>query len=45
MAGVATDYTEIMSIRDTMQSWKIALYLPLVTLPQILLLGAILNQF
>ncbi len=45
MAGVSTDYTEIMSIRETMQSWKIALYLPLVTLPQILLLGAILNQF
>ncbi len=45
MAGVSTDYTEIMSIRETMQSWKIALYLPLITLPQILLLGAILNQY
>lgn len=44
MAGVSTDYTEIMSIRDTMASWKIALFLPLVTLPQIMLLGAVLNQ-
>jgi len=45
MAGVATDYTEIMSIRDTMQSWKIALFLPLVTVPQVMLIGAVLNQF
>ncbi|MCZ6828504.1 MAG: permease [Gammaproteobacteria bacterium] len=45
MAGVATDYTEIMSIRDTTASWKIALFLPLVTLPQVLLIGAVLNQF
>jgi len=45
MAGVATDYTEIMSIRDTTSSWKIALFLPLVTLPQIVLLGIVLNQF
>jgi uncharacterized membrane protein YraQ (UPF0718 family) len=45
MAGVATDYTEIMSIRDTTGSWKIALFLPLVSLPQILLLGFLLNQF
>jgi uncharacterized membrane protein YraQ (UPF0718 family) len=45
MAGVSTDYTEIMSIRDTMKSWKLALALPLVSLPQIILLGWILNQF
>lgn len=45
MAGVSTDYTEIMSIRDTMQSWKIALFLPLVTLPQVLVIGFVLNQF
>jgi uncharacterized membrane protein YraQ (UPF0718 family) len=45
MAGVATDYTEIMSIRDTTASWKIALFLPLVTLPQVLAIGALLNQF
>jgi uncharacterized membrane protein YraQ (UPF0718 family) len=45
MAGVATDYTELMSIRDTTSSWKIALFLPLVTVPQVMVLGFILNQF
>ncbi len=45
MAGVATDYTEIMSIRDTTKSWKIALFLPLVAVPQVMLLGYILNHF
>ena len=45
MAGASTDYTEIMAIKDTMKSWKIALLLPLVTVPQILLLGWLLNQF
>lgn len=45
MAGVATDYTEIMSIKDTTASWKIALFLPLLTLPQVFFLGWCLNQF
>ncbi len=45
MAGVSTDYTEVMAIRDTTKSWKIALFLPLVTLPQVLILGYLLNQF
>jgi len=45
MAGVATDYTEIMSIRDTSGSWRIALFLPLITVPQVMLLGFLLNQF
>ena len=45
MAGVATDYTEIMSIRETTKSWRIALFLPLITVPQIVLIGAVLNQF
>ena len=44
MAGIATDYTEIMVLKDLTKSWKIALYLPLVTLPQVLILGWILNQ-
>lgn len=44
MAGVSTDYTEILSIRSTTKSWKIALLLPLVTVPQVLILGYILNQ-
>ena len=43
MAGAATDYTEIMSIKDSMRSWKIALFLPLVTVPQVLFIGWILN--
>lgn len=45
MAGASTDYTEIMAIKDTMKSWKIALVLPLVTVPQILLIGWLLNTF
>lgn len=45
MAGVATDYTELMSIKDTTRSWRLALYLPLVTVPQVMLVGYILNQF
>lgn len=43
MAGVATDYTEIMVIKDTMKSWKTALFLPLIVLPQVLVVAAILN--
>lgn len=44
MAGVATDYTEIMIIRETTKSWIIALSLPLITVPQIILLGLIINM-
>ncbi|MEZ4752762.1 MAG: permease [Bdellovibrionota bacterium] len=45
MAGVATDYTEVLALKETTKSWKIALFLPLVTVPQVLVLGYILNQF
>jgi uncharacterized membrane protein YraQ (UPF0718 family) len=45
MAGASTDYTEIMAIKETTKSWKIALFLPLVTVPQIVALGYILNQW
>lgn len=45
MAGVSTDYTEIMILRDATGGWKIPLFLPLITLPQILILGYLLNQF
>lgn len=45
MAGVATDYTEIMGIKEGTKSWKIALFLPLVTVPQILVLGHMMNAF
>ena len=44
MGGVATDYTEVMVIKDTMQSWKTALFLPLLTLPQVVVVAIILNQ-
>jgi len=43
MAGASTDYTEVMVIKDTMQSWKIALFLPLITVPQVLLIGWLMN--
>lgn len=45
MAGVATDYTEIMVLREATKSWKLTLALPLITTPQVLLLGWWLNQF
>ena len=44
MAGVSTDYTEIMTIRDTAKSWKLALALPLITIPQVIVIGFILNM-
>ena len=43
MAGVATDYTEIMSLKETTRSWKQALILPILTVPQVLLIGYLLN--
>jgi len=43
MAGVATDYTEIMVLKDRTKSWKIALFLPLITVPQVLIIAFILN--
>lgn len=45
MAGVATDYTEVMVIRQMTKSWKVALSLPLLTVPQVLLLGWLMNHF
>lgn len=43
MTGVATDYTEIMVLKETAKSWKFALFLPLVTLPQVLAIAWIMN--
>lgn len=43
MAGVSTDYTEIMVLKDLTGGWKIPLFLPLITLPQILFIGMLLN--
>jgi uncharacterized membrane protein YraQ (UPF0718 family) len=45
MAGVSTDYTEFMALRETTGSWKVSLLLPLITVPQILVLGYLLNHF
>ncbi|MGB3667106.1 MAG: permease [Bermanella sp.] len=45
MAGASTDYTEIMALKDTTSSWKIALFLPLVTVPQVLFIGWLMNTF
>ncbi|MDG2071525.1 MAG: permease [Pseudomonadales bacterium] len=45
MGGVATDYTEIMVLKEATGSWKIALFLPLISLPQIIALGWLMNNF
>lgn len=44
MAGVATDYTEIMIVKETTRSWKTALFIPLVLVPQVVVLAIILNN-
>lgn len=43
MAGVSTDYTEIMVVREFTKSWRIALSLPLITVPQIIIIAIIMN--
>ncbi len=43
MAGVSTDYTEILVVKEFSKSWLIALSLPLITVPQIIVLGLIFN--
>lgn len=44
MTGVATDYTEIMSIKSATKSWLIALFLPLITVPQVVLVAWLINN-
>lgn len=44
MAGAATDYTEVMVLRETTRSWKAALALPLITVPQVLFIAWLLNH-
>lgn len=44
MAGAATDYTEIMALKETTRSWKMALILPLLTLPQVLVIAWLVNR-
>ena len=43
MTGVSTDYTEIMVRREATKSWRIALFLPLLTVPQVILIAALMN--
>ena len=44
MAGAATDYTEIMSLKETTRSWKATLALPLISTPQVILIGWLIHQ-
>ena len=43
MTGVATDYTEIMILKEATKSRKFAFFLPLITLPQVLIISWIIN--
>lgn len=43
MTGVATDYTEIMVIKDSTRSWKFALCLPLIAVPQVIVIAWLMN--
>jgi uncharacterized membrane protein YraQ (UPF0718 family) len=43
MAGVVTDYTEI-GLLWTNIGWRTAVWLPIVTVPQVILLGVIANM-
>lgn len=45
MAAVSTDYTEIFVLHEITRSWKVALFLPLVTVPQVVLLAWLLNNY
>lgn len=45
MAGAATDYTEVMSLRATTRSWRAALALPLISTPQVVLIGWLIQRF
>jgi uncharacterized membrane protein YraQ (UPF0718 family) len=44
MAGAATDYTEILALRETTRSWKATLALPLISTPQVLLIGWLIHK-
>ncbi len=45
MAGAATDYTEIIALKETTKSWKSAFILPLLTLPQVVVIAWIINAW
>lgn len=44
MAGAATDYTEIMALKETTRSWKMAFILPMCTLPQVVVIAWMVNS-
>ena len=44
MAGAATDYTEIMALKETTRSWKMSLVLPMLTLPQVVVIAWMVNR-
>lgn len=44
MAGASTDATEFMLLRETTRTWKLPFALPLLTVPQILLIAILLNS-
>ena len=44
MTGVSTDYTEIMVLKETTRSLKTALFLPLLTVPQVLAIAWLMNS-
>jgi uncharacterized membrane protein YraQ (UPF0718 family) len=45
MAGAATDYTEIVSLKETTGRWTTSLMLPLLTVPQVVALSYVMNVF
>jgi len=44
MAGVATDYTEVKVLKCTTRSRMLALFLSVVTLPQIAIYAVLMNM-
>lgn len=44
MTGVSTDYTEMVVLKDTTRSWRVALLLPLLSLPQVLVIAWLMNS-
>lgn len=45
MTGVSTDYTEVMVLREATGSWKLALFLPLLSVPQVVLIAWLINVY
>lgn len=45
MAGAATDYTEVLSLRETTRSWRAAMAMPLLTTPQVLVIAWLIQRF